>query len=41
VLIGTYSSVYVASPMILHLNLRREHEAEAASKHGAVMSKAP
>jgi preprotein translocase subunit SecF len=41
VLIGTYSSVYVASPMILHLNLRREHEAEAASKHGAVMPKAP
>ena len=24
VLIGTYSSVYVAAPMVLHLRLRRE-----------------
>jgi preprotein translocase SecF subunit len=30
VLIGTYSTVYVASPMILHLNLRREPAAPAA-----------
>jgi preprotein translocase subunit SecF len=28
VLIGTYSSVYVASPMVLHLHLRREPEAQ-------------
>ena len=30
VVIGCYSTVYVASPMILHLNLRRETVAPAA-----------
>jgi preprotein translocase subunit SecF len=30
VLIGTYSTVYVASPMVLHLHLRRESPAQAA-----------
>jgi preprotein translocase SecF subunit len=30
VLIGTYSTVYVAAPLILHLHLRREPLAEAA-----------
>jgi preprotein translocase SecF subunit len=30
VLVGTYSTIYVASPMILHLNLRREPLAQAA-----------
>ena len=30
VVIGCYSTVYVASPMILHLNLRRETVAQAA-----------
>jgi preprotein translocase subunit SecF len=28
VLVGTYSTVYVASPMVLHLNLRREPVAQ-------------
>jgi preprotein translocase SecF subunit len=32
VLVGTYSTVYVASPMVLHLNLRREPVPEAAEK---------
>jgi preprotein translocase SecF subunit len=32
VVIGTYSSVYVASPMVLHLHLRREPVPEAAEK---------
>jgi preprotein translocase subunit SecF len=31
VLIGTFSTVYVAAPMILHLRLRREPTAEAAA----------
>jgi preprotein translocase SecF subunit len=31
VVIGCYSTIYVASPMVLHLNLRREHLAEAAN----------
>ena len=30
VLVGTYSTVYVASPMVLHLNLRRDSTAQAA-----------
>jgi preprotein translocase SecF subunit len=30
VVIGTYSTVYVASPMVLHLHLRRESTAQAA-----------
>jgi preprotein translocase subunit SecF len=30
VVVGTYSTVYVASPMVLHLNLRRESPEEAA-----------
>jgi preprotein translocase subunit SecF len=30
VLVGTYSTVYVASPMVLHLNLRREPTAQPA-----------
>jgi preprotein translocase SecF subunit len=35
VLVGTYSTVYVAAPMVLHLNLRREalaHAAETAER---------
>jgi len=31
VLVGTYSTVYVASPMIMHLHLRREAEESTAS----------
>jgi preprotein translocase SecF subunit len=34
VLIGTYSTVYVASPMVLHLNLRREPVAPTAEAAG-------
>jgi preprotein translocase subunit SecF len=34
VLIGTYSSVYVAAPMVLHLRLRREGMAPAAQTAG-------
>ena len=30
VLVGTYSTIYVASPMVLHLNLRREPATQAA-----------
>jgi preprotein translocase subunit SecF len=30
ILIGTYSTIYVASPMVLHLHLRRESPAQAA-----------
>jgi preprotein translocase subunit SecF len=30
VLVGTYSTVYVAAPMVLHLNLRRDSTAQAA-----------
>jgi preprotein translocase SecF subunit len=30
VLVGTYSTVYIASPLLLHLNLRRERVAPAA-----------
>jgi preprotein translocase subunit SecF len=38
VLIGTFSTVYVAAPMILHLRLRREAPAElpAAAPPGRV-----
>jgi preprotein translocase SecF subunit len=35
VVVGTYSSVYVASPMIIHLNLRRELLAQPAETGGA------
>ena len=31
VLIGTYSTVYVAAPMLLHLHLRREPAGEPAA----------
>ena len=34
ILIGTYSTVYVAAPMILHLNLRREALARTAEAAG-------
>ena len=34
VVIGVYSTVYVASPMILHLNLRREPLAPTAEAAG-------
>jgi preprotein translocase SecF subunit len=34
ILIGTYSSVYVASPMVLHLRLRREAAAQPAEIAG-------
>jgi preprotein translocase subunit SecF len=30
VVVGTYSTIYVAAPMILHLKLRRETSAELA-----------
>jgi preprotein translocase subunit SecF len=30
VVIGTYSTIYVAAPMVLHLHLRREPAAQAA-----------
>jgi preprotein translocase subunit SecF len=30
IVIGTYSTIYVASPMVLHLHLRRERVAQAA-----------
>lgn len=36
VLIGTYSTVYVASPMILHLNLRREREEQAGERDSVI-----
>jgi preprotein translocase SecF subunit len=36
VLIGTFSTVYVASPMILHLRLRREGVSAAAPAEGPV-----
>jgi preprotein translocase subunit SecF/SecD/SecF fusion protein len=29
VLVGTYSTIYIASPLLLHLNLRRESVAPA------------
>jgi preprotein translocase subunit SecF len=35
VFIGTYSSIYVASPMVLHLNLKREPAGEPAPTTGA------
>jgi preprotein translocase subunit SecF len=34
VVIGVYSTVYVASPMVLHLNLRREPLAPTAEAAG-------
>ena len=34
VVIGSYSTVYVASPMVLHLNLRREPAAQPAETAG-------
>ena len=34
VVIGTYSTIYVASPMVLHLHLRRESLAPAAESKG-------
>jgi preprotein translocase SecF subunit len=34
VLIGTYSTVYVAAPMVLHMNLRREAVAPATQASG-------
>jgi preprotein translocase subunit SecF len=30
VLVGTYSTIYIASPLLLHLNLRRESVAPAS-----------
>ena len=35
VVIGTYSTVYVAAPMILHLHLRRAMGEDAAQLAGA------
>ncbi len=35
VLIGSYSTVYVAAPMVLHLRLRREPVAPPAETAGA------
>jgi preprotein translocase subunit SecF len=35
VFIGTYSSIYVASPMVLHLNLKREPAGEPAPTTGS------
>lgn len=29
VIVGTYSSIYIGSPVLIHMNLRREQEAEA------------
>jgi preprotein translocase subunit SecF len=34
VLVGSYSTVYVASPLVLHLNLRREPLAPTAEAAG-------
>jgi preprotein translocase SecF subunit len=34
VLVGTYSTIYVASPIVLHLNLRRESVAQPAETAG-------
>jgi preprotein translocase subunit SecF len=34
VVIGSYSTVYVASPMVLHLKLRREPAAQPAATDG-------
>jgi preprotein translocase subunit SecF len=34
VLIGTYSTIYVASPIVLHLDLRRESVAQPAETAG-------
>jgi preprotein translocase subunit SecF len=42
VVIGCYSTVYVASPMILHFHLRRETVAPAAeSSKGGAAHQAP
>jgi preprotein translocase SecF subunit len=40
VLIGTYSTIYVAAPILLHLHLRREAVAEPAAALGADTPKA-
>ncbi|HLT02199.1 MAG TPA: hypothetical protein VK001_08460 [Geminicoccaceae bacterium] len=31
VLVGTYSSIYIAGPLLLHLNLRRDSVAPATA----------